>query len=156
MRRPLIFITFIIACTLGMSANASEYLKITHATSRATFPNAPTGAVYMTIKNEGSKQTTLHETDVDGDIAAEAQIHTTEAQGDMMKMREVTEGITLMPGEEVVFNPGGRHIMLMGLKQALKVGQTFNVTLKFDDNQSVLVPVAVKDPEESMSHHHHH
>ena len=47
-----------------------------------------------------------------------------------MKMRPVAS-LTVEPGKPVTLAPGGYHIMLTGLKQALKQGDSFPVTLSF-------------------------
>ena len=47
-----------------------------------------------------------------------------------MKMRPVA-ALPIEPGKPVMLAPGGYHIMLMGLKQALKQGDSFPVTLSF-------------------------
>jgi periplasmic copper chaperone A len=59
-----------------------------------------------------------------------------------MKMRRV-ESIDLPAGQPVSLKPNGYHIMLMGLTQPLKEGQTFPLTLTFakagPENLSVTV-----------------
>lgn len=62
-----------------------------------------------------------------------------------MRMREVTDGVAVAPGTTVKFAPGGYHIMLMGLKQPLKAGDRFPLTLKFAKAGSVTVDVQVED-----------
>ena len=47
-----------------------------------------------------------------------------------MKMRPL-EAVEVAPGEPTVFKPGGLHIMLMGLRQPLKEGETFPLVLTF-------------------------
>ena len=47
-----------------------------------------------------------------------------------MKMRPVAS-LTIEPGKPVTLAPGGYHIMLMSLKQALNQGDSFPVTLNF-------------------------
>jgi copper(I)-binding protein len=44
----------------------------------------------------------------------------------------------------VTFNPGGWHIMVVGLKQPLREGQTFPLTLNFEKagKEDVIVSVA--------------
>ena len=48
-----------------------------------------------------------------------------------MKMRPVAGGIEIKPGQTVKLDPGGYHVMLMGLKQQLKQGEHFKATLEF-------------------------
>jgi hypothetical protein len=62
-------------------------------------------------------------------------------------MREVEGGIVLAPGQKVMMRPGGGlHVMLMQLKQPLKVGDTFPLTLEFEHAGKVEVTVVVQQP----------
>jgi len=71
----------------------------------------------------------------------------------VMRMREVNGGVALAAGSQVKFMPGGYHIMLMGLKQPLKAGDRFPLTLKFAKAGSVTVEVLVeKDAPMNMEH----
>jgi len=58
-------------------------------------------------------------------------------------MREM-RAVEVAPGARVTFSPGGMHIMMVGLKQPLKEGQTFPLTLTFEKagNLDVMVSVA--------------
>jgi copper(I)-binding protein len=66
-------------------------------------------------------------------------------QGDVMKMRQLTEGLEIPAGETVVLAPGGFHIMFIGLKQAFVEGETVAVTLTFEKAGSVDVLLPVQD-----------
>jgi copper(I)-binding protein len=59
------------------------------------------------------------------------------------KMRDVP-ALSVEPGKPVVLAPGGYHLMLMGLKQALKEGDTFPVTLSFEKAGQVTAMVKVQ------------
>ena len=50
-----------------------------------------------------------------------------------MKMRELPGGLDLPAGQTVELKPGGYHVMMMDLKQALAKGSTVPVTLRFED-----------------------
>jgi hypothetical protein len=49
----------------------------------------------------------------------------------MMTMRTVAR-LAIGPGQSAVLEPGGLHIMLMGLRAPLEKGQTFALTLRFE------------------------
>jgi copper(I)-binding protein len=59
-----------------------------------------------------------------------------------MRMRPV-DGVALAAGERVALEPGGLHIMLMGVTRSLAVGDTIAVTLSFEQSAplAILVPV---------------
>ena len=61
----------------------------------------------------------------------------------VMKMRQV-EKIEVPAGSETVLEPGGYHVMLIGLKQSLELGQKVAITVNFDDGSSVPVEAEVK------------
>jgi periplasmic copper chaperone A len=61
-----------------------------------------------------------------------------------MRMREVEGGIPLPPGETVQLQPGGFHIMLLGLGQGLTAGSSVPLTLTFEKAGGVQVDVPVE------------
>jgi copper(I)-binding protein len=68
-------------------------------------------------------------------------------EGDTMRMREV-DAIDLPAGREVRLEPGGLHLMLMGLKAPLKAGDKLSLTLRFERAGEVTldVPISAKAP----------
>jgi len=61
-----------------------------------------------------------------------------------MGMQEVDE-VALSAGTAVALEPGGFHIMLMGLKQPLVLGDTVEVVLTFKSGEEVTVDAEVRD-----------
>lgn len=61
-----------------------------------------------------------------------------------MTMQEV-DSIDLPAGEAVVFEPGGYHVMLLGLANPLEVGDTFDLTLFFESGAEQTVSVEVRE-----------
>ena len=78
-----------------------------------------------------------------------------------MTMRAVSGGLDLPPGKTVELTPGGYHIMLMDLKQALQSGTTIALSLVFkgvngvESKVDLKVPVASKVSTMGMSDHMH-
>lgn len=64
-------------------------------------------------------------------LADAVEIHEMAMSGEVMQMREV-QAIELPAGKAVELKPGGYHIMLMGLKQQVKTGETVPLTLVFE------------------------
>ncbi|WP_414829586.1 copper chaperone PCu(A)C [Alteromonas sp. H39] len=145
---------------LGFSVSSLAYaqadLVISDPFARATFPMAQSGAVYLTIENNGETTRTLSAVSVVDEIADEAQIHTTEMRGEMMQMRQVTEGVPIAAGQSVSFEPGSYHIMLMGLRHGLSEGDSVALTLKMANGETIAVNAAVKPIDKESNHHHHH
>jgi copper(I)-binding protein len=116
-------------------------LEISGAFTRATLPNAPVGGGFLTIANTGTEADRL--VSAEAAIAKDTQIHEMAMEGDVMKMRQLADGIEIPAGETVTLAPGGLHIMFMGLNTALVEGETVPVTLTFEKTGSVTVDLAI-------------
>ena len=69
-------------------------------------------------------------------VAGVVEIHEMSMEQGVMKMRQLENGLPIAKGQPVELKPGGYHVMLMQLKQALKEGDTVPVTLTFEDGAS--------------------
>ena len=116
-------------------------LEISGAFSRATLPNAPVGAGYLTINNKGPADDIL--VAASSPVAGVTQIHHMQMEGDVMKMDQARHGVVIPAGRSVTLAPGGIHIMFMDLKQPLPEGSIVQVTLTFARAGSVEVELAV-------------
>ena len=47
-------------------------------------------------------------------------------------------------GGQVTFEPGGLHIMLIGLQRELEAGDRFKITLQFEESGTLTVEVSVR------------
>ena len=74
------------------------------------------------------------------------QIHMTEMTNGVMSMKEVEGGIEIPAGGTIQLEPGGNHVMLMGLKAPLVEGETLPLTLVFEKAGKVDVDVPVMAP----------
>ncbi|HSY30209.1 MAG TPA: copper chaperone PCu(A)C [Burkholderiaceae bacterium] len=105
-------------------------IQINHAHARPTVPGQLSGAAYLSIENKGSHSDKL--LTVSSPIAASAEVHNTIMDGNIMRMREVSE-LEVQSSARVVMAPGdGYHIMLVGLKKALVPGEKIPLSLRFE------------------------
>ena len=111
---------------LPMGAMADPPIAVDHAWSRAAMAGRE-GVVYLTITNSGAPDRV---TAVSTPVATNAEVHQTINDNGVMKMRAV-KSLEIDQGTSVTLAPSGYHIMLMDLKQALKQGESFPVTLTF-------------------------
>ena len=98
-------------------------------------------AVYLMVRNPGSGPDRL----LGGEtpVAAAVEVHESFLEGDVMRMREVAT-VEIPPGGDLEFKPGGLHLMLLDLRQALNVGDTISLTLTFQESGSMLLRVPVQ------------
>ena len=106
------------------SASAEDSVRIREARALATVPGQSVGAAYMTIESASPARLVS----ASSDAAATVQIHEMSMRDGIMRMRRV-EGLDLPAGREVRLAPGGIHLMLTGLKKALRVGETVELSL---------------------------
>jgi uncharacterized protein YcnI/copper(I)-binding protein len=116
-------------------------LTLTGAFTRATLPNAPVAGGFLTIVNTGAEDDRL--VTVSADFAKEGQIHEMAMEGDVMKMRQLADGLTIPAGGTVTLEPGGYHLMFMGLNRALTESETVPVTLTFEKAGEITIDLPV-------------
>lgn len=119
-------------------------LEIAGAFSRATLPNAPVAGGFVTIINTGSEDDRL--VGASSDVAGHMEVHEMAMDGDVMRMRELADGLAIPAGETVTLEPGGFHVMFMDLQDALVEGEEVLVTLDFEKAGQVEVPFAIGAP----------
>lgn len=97
------------------------------------------GAAYFTVHGGPAQRTLIA---VSADYALRAEMHESMgggqgmAGGGMAGMRPLGP-VPIPAGEEVRFEPGGRHVMLFGLDAGAKPGMTTLLTLTFRDGSRV-------------------
>lgn len=91
--------------------------------------------------------------------AGVVEIHEMKMEGDVMRMRAVTE-LALPAGQAVALKPGGYHVMLMDLKQPLKAGDSVPVTFVVEGldkkRETIEVKAAVRAAAAAPAHEHKH
>jgi periplasmic copper chaperone A len=87
--------------------------------------------------------------------AALAQVHESRMESNMMMMRELEAGLPLPAREAVHLAPGGNHLMLMGVIEPLKTGDTVPLTLTFATAAPVEVTATVGRPAAGDEHAGH-
>lgn len=110
-------------------------------------------AVFGTITNNSSEDITL--TGGQTEVADIVEIHEMAMIDGEMKMQEIGGGLVIPAGQSVTLEPGGDHIMLMELTQAIEAGQEISVTLNFDGAQSLTLTGIVAKPSEGGDEEYH-
>lgn len=110
-----------------------------------------TSAVYLILHNHTSEDDAL--ISVSTDVADAVELHLTQVQNDVMTMTR-QDRIEILAGDEVAFETGSYHIMLIGLKKDLNVGDEISLTLHFEHYLDVIVNVPVQDSAETLEHSH--
>jgi periplasmic copper chaperone A len=123
---------------------AAEYragdLVVAQPWSRPTPPVATVGAVYFSLTNVGRKADRLMS--ISSPIASNVEIHESRQVQGIVQMRALT-ALECPPGATVKSEPGGLHVMLLGLSRPLLAGMEFPLSLRFRDAGVLTVLVRV-------------
>ena len=98
------------------------------------------GGAFLTIENRGADDRLVA---ASAEVSKVVELHTMSMDGDVMRMRQL-DSIPLPAGKAVALKPGALHIMLIGLKAPLKVGDKFPLKLKFEKAGELTVEVEVE------------
>ena len=139
MTRMLSLTLGLMLCLATAALAQSGPIAVTDAWARVS--NVSTGAVYLTIVNSGGADDKLIA--VASPIAAKVQMHTEIDDNGIMRMRPLPS-LDVKAHGKAILAPGGKHLMLTGLKHHLTAGQTFPLTLTFAKAGKIDVTVAVK------------
>ena len=166
MRRSRVALAICILALTGLAAACSDPgskasssfsqkgITVSDVWARESAMSSGNGAVYLTIENTTGVVDKLLSVSVPNSFAQTAQIHET-VMGDstsmttlagaagMMSMKQVSS-VTIPAGGSVTFEPGGYHVMLMGLSAPLEVGGTFEVNLGFMNAGTIKVTATVR------------
>ncbi len=140
---------------LSCSSLADEMLHWRDAWVRSLPPGTAVTAAYGSLMNHGSDTVTI--VNVTSTTGTEAQMHDVIADGDQRKMTQLNS-VDIAPGESLVFEPGGRHIMLLGVTDAPEEGSDLALCAlsAMGTEACTRAPVTRRAPGETEPHGHHH
>ena len=134
---------------VGLTVWAAEIarIEVAGAWARPTIGQGTTSAAYMTIANKGDRGDMLKSARTPKAKAVELHQTTMTADG-VMQMRKIEGAVPIEAGASLVLEPGGTHLMLLGLEDALRAGEELILTLEFVNAGAVdvVVPVSAIAP----------
>lgn len=131
----------IAAIAFALPAMAGSEITIEDPYARAAGATAIAGAAFFVIHNTGDEADRLIA--VESDAAQRVELHTHIAEGDVMRMVEVTEGFEVPAGGMHMLKRGSDHVMFMGLTGPMEQGATVNVTLVFEKSGRIELAIPV-------------
>ncbi len=141
LRTAVVLVLLALAATFAHAYATVSFLR---PWALATKPGQKNGAAYMEL--EASESALI--TKVESPQAKAVEVHNMIMDKGVMKMRKV-DRLELPAGTSVKFEPGGLHLMLIGLKKPLKSGDTvvvkFTISGSDKKESSFQVDVSVRD-----------
>ena len=140
---------FFLAINLVLVARA-EPLGVRHGWVQLAPPGAMNLAAYMELDNSSTARVTIAR--ISADCCAMAMLHSTERDGDRVKMLRVEMPQVPVHGR-LLLKPGAMHLMLMRPKADLIEGDWVNILLQFTsgENQTIRLQVMREPPLESVT-----
>lgn len=144
----------LIVCSFATQAFAGE-VTISDAWARASAPGQDSASVAMHI----TSQKDANIVEVSSSAASSVQIHSMTQENGMMMMREM-DSFPIKAKQEAALGSDGNHLMLVGLKKPLKVGDSvlLTLTLQFADKhkEKIEVKAEVRPLIQGHDEHMHH
>ena len=128
--RRLLIAALIPGAALAQDHRAGA-ITVDHPFIVETPARAQVAGGYATIVNEGGDDRLMGVT-VEAGGPAVAQLHEMSMDGEVMRMRQIADGIEIPAGETVTLERGGRHVMFMQLAEPLAEGDAVRATLLFE------------------------
>lgn len=141
----LISLVLLTACSSDentqTATKSADAISVDAPYIRAMPPGQAVTAMFMTLQNSSDTERFL--VAATGDISEKIELHEHTHVDGMMKMREVPE-IAIPKQDKAALKPGGYHIMLIGLKKDLQVGEKISFDLQFKDGSQTSITAEVK------------
>lgn len=125
-------------------------INIVDSFARASQPN---GAVYLTLINEGGVADTL--VSAQTDTADAAELHETKVDDRGVAKMTPLDALELPAGQSVKLEPGGKHLMLIGMPEGVAVGDKISLTLNFEKSGPQTIEVEVTEGSTAMGQMEH-
>jgi copper(I)-binding protein len=141
------FMMMIVAALFLGACGAPGELEAHQPWARAAM-KGENSAVYLELHNHSDQVDEL--VGVSSDVAEAVEMHLSsmDAQGMMQMVRQ--DSIPLPVDADIIFAPGGLHIMLINLSRDLKAGDHFQLTLHFKTHAEIVLNVVVQTMEGMM------
>jgi len=139
-------ITMVFVATLSLGAcgagPSGPQVSVEDAWSRPVPAAGGNGAVFMRVVNGGNEADQL----VGGEspVVGAVEVHKTTMEEGVVKMEHIP-GLEIPAKGEVSLEPGGYHVMLIGVNQALRPGDTLPITLNFEKSGEMQLEVQVRE-----------
>lgn len=137
-------ILFLLVATV-ISCGSGSDLLIQNTWVRLVPETTPHTAFYMTIQNRSDEPLVI--VGAETSVARTVELHDTEIENEVMRMRKVEE-IEISARGGRILEPGGLHIMLIDLVEPIQENDIIPMTLLFEDGKEIQIEGIVRAAEE--------
>lgn len=148
-------LTFSSAAAMAHEYKAGE-LHIDHPWARPTMTAVVPAAVYFELANHGEADDRLIAASTERADHVELHASIKDEETGSVKMRVAKDGIATHAGKTLSMETGSYHVMLIGLGEPLKEGESFPMRLTFEKAGEVDIIINVEDRETKAADHSRH
>lgn len=121
-----LILPFLLVLLFAPVASAAGSINVKDAWVRLPPPGSQIGVAYLTLEPKQNMVLISAQSPVSKTV----ELHNMSMNDGVMQMRHLDQ-LTLEAGKAVKLEPGGLHLMLIDLKQPLKIGDKVPLDLKF-------------------------
>lgn len=145
-----------VAILAASTAHSEDPLHWQDVWVRAMPPGAQVTAAYGKLMNHGNEA--LEILGLSSSVSSETQMHDVIAEGDQRRMVQLMS-VQIAPHETLIFEPGGRHIMLLDISNPPAEGSVVDICALSAAGTKSCAQAAVErqapaSHEEHTGHHH--
>ena len=136
----LLSFVFVAVILSSCAPTSDQRLQVTEVWARPGLAGG-NSAVFFVIENPGREDVLVS---VSSQVADAVEMHRTSMQEGVMKMDQQMS--VQIPQGKTEFKPGDLHVMLIGLTEDLVVGDTFEITLDFENGGEQTITATTLEP----------
>jgi copper(I)-binding protein len=132
---------FLLLLLATCSEEQTSSLVVREAWVREPPGGHPIAAAYFLLENPTDEALVL--VGAESPVVERVEIHLMSHKDGKMRMRQI-QSLQIPAKGNLVLQPSGLHLMLIGMEQAPKAGESIELTLRFADGQNKKVLAAVR------------
>lgn len=142
MKRLVMICLIAVIGVFSSGCSSTGALTVKDAWARPTNAGQNT-AIYFVIENATRQDDTL--LSVRGEIADSLEVHLSAMDANGVVSMQPQESVAVPAGEQVAFEPGGLHVMVINVKEDLQPGDTVQVALTFRNTGEISLAVPIRE-----------
>lgn len=137
-------IIMLAACAVIVAAcsSGSDAVEVEDPWGRPSPSSATNAAFYMQLDGAAENDVLVSAT---SPACGVVELHETQMSDGVMSMQHLPQGIPVPAGETVSLEPGGMHVMCMGVVAPLTVGEMVEVGLVFEISGAMTVEAEIRE-----------
>jgi copper(I)-binding protein len=138
----LIVVLAVFALAFAACSSGGDSVEVEDPWGRPSPSSAANAAFYMQLEGAEEDDVLVSAT---SPACGMVELHETQMSDGVMSMQHLPQGIPVPAGETVSLEPGGLHVMCMGVQSPLTVGEMVEVALEFENSGSRTIEAEIRE-----------